>query len=606
MIFRKKEDSGFGESRARRLLAAPYRWVAGGMGRFVSRDDKIGVEKSFGAKILAFVFLPIRYFGGFLLFMIQAWPPSRQGRAFFKGLPAVIAAGGFLLAFLAADYLFSEARRIGDAAARIDYHFSKSPEFPNRALLFAEKLVELKPDVPEHLYKLAVARDRAGKEAAAFDAMQAIAPKDKALHAPAHIWMSQFYLNSKLLSSLTEANRKSLAMRQLEYAIEVAPESQAANFDLAALRLKQAEQLDKTSPEYAQLIESAIVNLKTITDGELTGLRLMATPQLFELECELGNREEAEARLRSEVNTLLDFGRKYPNIYEVWLTAIRCKISLGDYLGAIAIAKEGSQSVSDSAVRQKINQLASQVYAKRAGDFENLNDRADYRKRLFSLCKALQMNQSNRDVYVQLLEMIKVPQRVGEVAPDQLANTKSSVQEVSNREIWLKEAVVGGPEPAVIHALLGVQAISAGDFSAGKLHWRIAERQFGRSQMVINNLIDIAAKDFGSEFNNVLEMITLGIELFPDEAVFYRTRGVFFMTQDKWEDAIRDFVYTSDEMPNMIPVHQYLVECYEQIGDAGNVQEQKIILEEKLSQLSQAERKRIEAAIKRLEEVKVN
>ena len=101
-------------------------------------------------------------------------------------------------------------------------------------------------------------------------------------------------------------------------------------------------------------------------------------------------------------------------------------------------------------------------------------------------------------------------------------------------------------------------------------------------------------------------MITLGIELFPDEAVFYRTRGVFFMTQDKWEDAIRDFVYTSDEMPNMIPVHQYLVECYEQIGDAGNVQEQKIILEEKLSQLSQAERKRIEAAIKRLEEVKVN
>lgn len=518
----------------------------------------------------------------------------------------MIAAGGFLLAFLAADYLFSEARRIGDAAARIDYHFSKSPEFPNRALLFAEKLVELKPDVPEHLYKLAVARDRAGKEAAAFDAMQAIAPKDKALHAPAHIWMSQFYLNSKLLSSLTEANRKSLAMRQLEYAIEVAPESQAANFDLAALRLKQAEQLDKTSPEYAQLIESAIVNLKTITDGELTGLRLMATPQLFELECELGNREEAEARLRSEVNTLLDFGRKYPNIYEVWLTAIRCKISLGDYLGAIAIAKEGSQSVSDSAVRQKINQLASQVYAKRAGDFENLNDRADYRKRLFSLCKALQMNQSNRDVYVQLLEMIKVPQRVGEVAPDQLANTKSSVQEVSNREIWLKEAVVGGPEPAVIHALLGVQAISAGDFSAGKLHWRIAERQFGRSQMVINNLIDIAAKDFGSEFNNVLEMITLGIELFPDEAVFYRTRGVFFMTQDKWEDAIRDFVYTSDEMPNMIPVHQYLVECYEQIGDAGNVQEQKIILEEKLSQLSQAERKRIEAAIKRLEEVKVN
>ncbi len=604
MIFRKKEDSGFGESRVRRLLAAPYRWVAGGMSRFVSRDDKIGVEKSLVSKILASVFLPFRYFGGFLLFMIQAWPPSRQGQAFFKGLPAVMAVGGFLLAFLAADYLFSEARRIGDAAARIDYHFSKSPEFPNKALLFAEKLVELKPDIPEHIYKLAVARNRAGKEAAALDAMQTIAPKDKALYAPAHIWMSQFYLNSKLLSSMTEANRKSLAMRQLEYAIEVAPESQAANFDLAALRIKQAEQMDKTAPEYQQLIETAIENLKTIADGELTGLRLMATTHLFELECELGNREVAEARLRAEVNTLLDFGRKYPDIYEVWLTAIRCKILLGDYLGAISIAKEGSRSVSDSEVRQKINQLASQVYAKRAGDFKNMNDRADYRKRLYSLCKSLQLNQSNRDVYVQLLKMIEVPQPVDSVSAEKPAVTKSVAQEVGNREIWLKEAVVGGPEPAVIHALLGVQAISAGDFSAGKLHWRIAERQFGRSQIVINNLIDIAAKDFESEFNNVLDMITLGIELFPDEAVFYRTRGVFFKTQDKWEDAIRDFVYTSEKMPNMIPVHQYLVECYEQIGDSENVQEQKIILEEKLSQLSQTERKRIEAAIKRLEEVK--
>lgn len=75
------------------------------------------------------------------------------------------------------------------------------------------------------------------------------------------------------------------------------------------------------------------------------------------------------------------------------------------------------------------------------------------------------------------------------------------------------------------------------------------------------------------------------------------------MSEKKWADAIRDLVYASKEMPNMIPVHQYLVECYEQTGDSENVLEQKIILEEKLSQLSQAERKRIEAAIKRLEEV---
>ena len=46
-----------------------------------------------------------------------------------------------------------------------------------------------------------------------------------------------------------------------------------------------------------------------------------------------------------------------------------------------------------------------------------------------------------------------------------------------------------------------------------------------------------------------------------------------------------------------------MVECYEWLGDSRNVHEQKIILEEKLGQLTQNERKRIEVAIKRLEEV---
>lgn len=600
MIFRKQDHAGFEESRARQWLLAPCRWIMGQAVRLVSHEDEIGVEQSFGAKLLAFSFLPFGYFVGFLLFMIQAWPPSRQGRAFVKGLPAVMAVGGFLLAFLAADYLFSEARRLGDAAARIEYHFSNSPEFPSRALLFAERLVELKPDVPENIYKLGLSRERAGKKSKAFDAMQAIAPKDRALYAPAHIWMSQHYLNSQLLSSMSKAKRQDLAMRQLEYAIEVAPLNQAAHFNLAELRLKQSEQFEKTDPEYIQLVESAIVNLRTITDGDLTGLRLMAIPKLVELEFELGYREAAEARLRSEVAVLLEFGRKYPNVYEVWLTAIRCQISLGDYLGAIAIAKEGSRSVSDSITRQKINRLASQVYVKRASDFENVNDRADYRMRLFLLCKAVQMNQSNRDVYVQLLKMIEVPAGEDALASEKPADLETAQQEFSSRNVWLKEAVVGGPEPAVVHALLGLQAISTGDFSAGKLHWRIADRQFGRTQVVINNLIDVAAKDFQWQFNYVLEMLTLAIELFPDAAVFYKTRGIYFMTQEKWEDAIRDFAYSADEMPNMIPVHQYLVECYERLGDSRNVHEQKIILEEKLSQLTQDERKRVEAAIKRL------
>jgi hypothetical protein len=117
--------------------------------------------------------------------------------------------------------------------------------------------------------------------------------------------------------------------------------------------------------------------------------------------------------------------------------------------------------------------------------------------------------------------------------------------------------------------------------SDGEKHWRIAEQQFSSTQIVVNNLIDVAAKDRANEFANMQDMITLGIELFPDQPIFYQTRGVYLKNHGRTEEAI----------------HQHLADCYAVLGNPEKVAEHEGLLKQKLNQLDEADRKLVEASI---------
>ena len=142
-----------------------------------------------------------------------------------------------------------------------------------------------------------------------------------------------------------------------------------------------------------------------------------------------------------------------------------------------------------------------------------------------------------------------------------------------------------------------MQEISKGNVSDGEKHWRIAEQQFSSTQIVVNNLIDVAAKDRANEFANMQDMITLGIELFPDQPIFYQTRGVYLKNHGRTEEAIQDLLYASEQMPNMVALHQHLADCYAVLGNPEKVAEHEGLLKQKLNQLDEADRKLVEASI---------
>lgn len=588
------------------MLTGPFRMVIRSLMDLVDRDDAMHVDQSPFSRGLAWLTLPFRLLWGFLVFMVQAWPPSRSGVAFLKGGPAVLGLGVFSVGLLTADLLMTEARRIGTTQGYLAYQVSNSPDQPEYAMIFAEKLVELKPDNPEHLYQLGLAYDRLDNAVKANDIMSFIAFDNRPGYALAHVWRSQFYLRSKLVK-LDLESREELARKHLGLAVEVSPDSQAANFDLAQLYLSQAARMEKGSAEYIAILELAIENLGTVADGNLTGIRLMAVPQMVELQLELGKDDDARRRLNNEIITLQTIARRRPDIYEIWFAMIKCAILLKDYPEAVRIVSQGIQLANDNETKRKIYQLASHIYVEKSGDFTDMSNRTQYRNRLNSLCEAIRLNQTNRIVYLKMLDFIG-KKRTAEPIVDQSTKNKQQDSVAGRRidfsganDLWLNDSIVGCPAPGVVHALLGMREISKGNVSEGEKHWRMAEQQFQRTQFVINNLIDVAAKERPDEFSNILDMVTLGIELFPDQPVFYQTRGVFLLNQGKIDEAIKDLVYASEQLPSMISLHKYLITCYEKLGDDQKALEQEIILEAKLNELDAIDRRRVEEAIRRLD-----
>ena len=111
--------------------------------------------------VIAALTFPIRFLWAFLVFMVQAWTTSRSGLAFIKGLPAM---GCFALA-PALAYLFTAYDRPVSMVPAVVNHakYAESGEDNPAAVMFARKLVEIRPKEAQFKYMLAEDLARDGK-----------------------------------------------------------------------------------------------------------------------------------------------------------------------------------------------------------------------------------------------------------------------------------------------------------------------------------------------------------------------------------------------------------------------------------------------------------
>jgi tetratricopeptide (TPR) repeat protein len=606
MIFRRRDDDGFESTSFMGLLLHPFRALGHAVSDLIKGDDRIGADQTVVSKIVQLLTFPFRLFYGFLVFMVQAWASSRPGFAFIGAIPMIVVSLLFFSALLASDFIYNESTTMGVNEGYLKYHIDVSKDNPEHAHIFAEKLVELKPESNKYKFLLGESYERMGNTLKAIDVITYVAPFERSASPQAHTWMAEYYMRHEdAKDTYTEAERDALASKHLAFAVEQDPANKTVLMNLVSIYLAKCRNLDKNSPEYLQNANQALAHLSEIASGELrTVQQLRAIPMWAELQIEMGNGAAAKQHLEMEIIRLHPIARRQPELFEVWMTMVRCAILAEDHQQALSLVKEGMQLTSNKETKRRMRQLASMIFLKKSDDFTNMSRYEHYRLRLHALSEAIKLNPTDKVVYLKLLDFIGNRQTSPvEQQPDN-AVSKAIARVVGDRldfsgvnEKWLSDAIAVSPAPGVIHALIGMQEISKGNVSDGEKHWRIAEQQFSSTQIVVNNLIDVAAKDRANEFANMQDMITLGIELFPDQPIFYQTRGVYLKNHGRTEEAIQDLLYASEQMPNMVALHQHLADCYAVLGNPEKVAEHEGLLKQKLNQLDEADRKLVEASI---------
>ena len=206
--------------------------------------------------------------------------------------------------------------------------------------------------------------------------------------------------------------------------------------------------------------------------------------------------------------------------------------------------------------------------------------KSSVKERLNALCEAIKTNPRSRDAYSRLIDY---------AAPETLQDEKA---------IWLRDAILGSPNPAVIHVILGMQEIKGGDFVQGQKHWRIADQQFDLAQFIVNNMIELALAEKPEAFGNLLDMITVAMELFPDQAALFQTRGMYYLDNQQYDKAIEDLEYAVEKMPRLISARTHLKEAYEGNNDQENADRVQNEIDMLVAELDDAQKRIIEQFLK--------
>lgn len=607
MIFRRKDNDGFGTPTVWSRLASPFTSVAKFFTRRMSRQDSIDADQSPVSQLIGWLTLPIRFLVGWLIFMVQSWTTSRSGAAFLKAIPALVGMGGLSIALLAADVIHNKSRQVGTNLAYFEFQLNNAPDHPEYAEIFAERLVDLQPDNLENRFRLGLVRDRKGDSVRALDIMSSLAPKDQVGMPKAHVWQAEQYADQLKAGEISDST---LVRKHLELAIEANPGQLNAHFELANLEIEELAQLDETTPDYQVKIESIIGHLTQICDApfasEYVGIQLAALPRLLELLRDQGRQAEAKQRLQSELFRMDQLAINNPDgALRVRQTMVAAALKLNDYQQAIINLQEARKVARTDQARRLVQQMFSMVKLENAGDFKDMNDRLQYTQRLVLLCEAILLNPFDSKAGIEVIDFIaqsnekKLDNITGisheQVRMDWLTGIGSYYTDPDERKLSPRVR-------SVVHVLTGIQEISTGNVSGGKKYWKIAERQNENIHYVVNLLLQVIALQRPDEFSNVFDMISLAIELFPEQPRFYATRGVYLRRQKRYEEAITDLKHASDEDQESHLLYFYLVDCYQKLGDETNAQEYQALLDGILSRKNELLRKRAEEEIKRISE----
>ncbi len=527
---------------------------------------------------------PLRAMWGFAVFMVSAWTTSRDGRAFLFSIPA-IGSAVVLIALVWVIGYKGESR--ANALSYFNYNKMKDPNEArydlDGALMFAKKLVDLQPENRDLKYELGDAYAQVKNDDRAFNIMNYLAP-DVSLDSAeatdglsrAHLWLSAYHKKSEN-GDLEEDQWNEVSQRHVELAYKSDKTSVAAVLEMATIRRAKAAMLQKEAEKLRQENQPELADEKEReADRNLrdtvkylneaidlpteSAFQLFASTALINILQDLGNDEEARLTGLRFINKYEGLAVNSPDALPIWITIAQACILIKDFDRGEKFIKQGYQLASNPEVRDILLQLAAQIDVEKSKSFDDMENEAQFAKKLYALCNAIIANVQTWQAHKEMLYFV------------------DGFESASDQDDWLRDAILGsltseGPAemdpriPGIIHVVLGLREIVAGNSSEGKKHWEIASQQYTYAPYAINILVRIYDEERELDKATRLELIAAAIEQFPQVPLLYATRGKFHQEEGDFENAAEDFEFAAARIPRSLPILKELVACYKETGD---------------------------------------
>jgi tetratricopeptide (TPR) repeat protein len=469
---------------------------------------------------------PFRLFTNFLRWLgrqFVSWWTSRRWRALLWGLPAIlIGAACIAWATVAASRdPFSLANRYVAAAQA-----ASDAENWQKAKLCFERAIELGVRSPQTLFDLAITAQRSGDESRKLAVLERIAPDDRAVYAPSHLWRATQLLSAPTVTKEVAA----LAEKHLRFAVELDPDNQSAHAILGDLYFQ------------AGLWQSAATHLQQIraVNKDTFRYRLLHSKASAALgDVDAGRKFATEVWRESQPMVASD-----PANLDVRLIHGEAALLIEKYDVAARVLQEGMQ-LSDA---PELRQSLALVLLHWSDDI--LDKDPTRREDAFQLLSlALDANPNELLLFDRILELLR--------RRDDTSTTA---------EAFLTENLVQGRSAGISHLILGTYYFDRGELETGGKHLEQAFRLLPSGLVVANNYAWYLAKREPPQVDEAMQIINQVIAKDPSGAEFRDTRAHIHMAKRDWQAAVADFEFAFPKLPPNAESHRAIGKAYEELG----------------------------------------
>lgn len=476
----------------------------------------------------------------------ELWADPTRGRSMIFGLPALLVAlcgtGAIIVA------LFSHDRFLSNYEVALKK--SESKKEWNEAIVYMQKIMQLRPDDPQTKWELArvlnkdESENAEGNRRRALSILNKLSPDSEPGFPMAHVWRANQYLS--LPSNVIPLSIKmSKAEQHLQFALDTDPDNQDARIVLAERILIPQKKYQEALDVYEELFEQYPAYYIKI--AELHGA--------------LGKRDAAIPVIEEAIQKYLALLEDDSDNLNYLRRLARAHAMMDNHEKGIEILTEAMNRIESPSDKKQLRIAISQTYLSMGMRFANAT------RGTSEAAKAAQSD------FLDIV--IKAYHTYPENEAAQISLTRYGFSELEDAPRALEAYDArDNIEEATAAALqyAGTYELVKGDRLLGIRMLEKAVQKNPRNHESMNNL---AFSIMDSDLPRSLQLVNKALGIFPTKAEYYDTRANIFMRMENWESATNDFeqavklwqalLRNSGKEPP-VKIYEALVECYRQQG----------------------------------------